>query len=140
MIDDRSRRGHQAPLRGLYALYLRPVSNLFAWDGDFAIKKLAEAITESVRPDSVCARFGGDEFVIFNKNVSDKDAESFERKLNRKLENKNEIFNKPYKISASVGSIITVANDDTTLFNLIQQADDAMYEIKKRKKNSRSFV
>ena len=108
-------------------------------EGDFAIKKLAEAITESVRPGSVCARFGGDEFVIFNKNVSDKDAESFERKLNRKLENKNEIFNKPYKISASVGSIITVANDDTTLFNLIQQADDAMYEIKKRKKNSRSF-
>jgi diguanylate cyclase (GGDEF)-like protein len=108
-------------------------------EGDFAIKKLAEAITESVRPGSVCARFGGDEFVIFNKNVSDKDAESFERKLNRKLENKNEIFNKPYKISASVGSIVTVANDDTTLFNLIQQADDAMYEIKKRKKNSRSF-
>ena len=108
-------------------------------EGDFAIKKLAEAITESARPDSVCARFGGDEFVIFNKNVTEKDAEAFARKLNRKLDTKNEIFKKPYKISASVGSIISVASENTTLNSLIQQADDTMYEIKKKRKNSRSF-
>ena len=108
-------------------------------EGDFAIKKLAEAIVEAARPDSVCARFGGDEFVIFNKNISEKDAEAFSRKLTRKLDSKNEIFNKPYKISASVGSITAVASEEITLFNLIQQADDAMYEIKKSRKNSRSF-
>ena len=109
-------------------------------EGDFAIKKLAEAITEASRPDSVCARFGGDEFVIFNKNVCEKDSEAFARKLSRKLDTKNEIFNKPYKISASVGSIIVVASEETTLFNLIQQADDAMYEIKKKRKTSRSHI
>ncbi|MBD5160231.1 MAG: diguanylate cyclase, partial [Ruminococcus sp.] len=44
---------------------------------------------------------------------------------------------KPYTLSASVGSVIVTADENTTLYSVIKQADEKMYDIKKVRKNSR---
>lgn len=107
-------------------------------EGDFAIQRLAGVIKDCCRHGEICARFGGDEFVLFDNCASDSSAESLERRFNAKLENINHIINKPYRISASLGSYIAEVNAQDTLYRIIKQADELMYEVKKKKKNSRS--
>lgn len=106
-------------------------------EGDFAIKHLASVIKECCRPGEICARFGGDEFVLFDSCAVDSSAESLERRFNAKIENINNIINKPYKISASLGSYIAKVGTEDTLYKIVKQADELMYEVKKKKKNSR---
>lgn len=107
-------------------------------EGDFAIQRLAFVIKECCRPDGICARFGGDEFVLFDKNATDDSADLLARRFQAKLDSINDIINKPYKISASLGSHITVVGEGDTLYKIIKQADELMYEVKKEKKNSRT--
>lgn len=106
-------------------------------EGDFAIQRLASVIKSCCRYDELCARFGGDEFVLFNSNATLSSAESLEKRFNAKLESINQIINKPYKISASLGSYTVKVSEEDTLYKIIKQADELMYEVKKNKKNSR---
>lgn len=105
-------------------------------EGDFAIQRLASVIKESCM-DGICARFGGDEFIVFTSDAVAGDDEAFKRRFNSKIDSMNNIIKKPYTLSASVGSVIADARDDTTLYSVIKQADEKMYEVKKQRKNSR---
>jgi diguanylate cyclase (GGDEF)-like protein len=105
-------------------------------EGDFALKKLADIIKECSEESMVCARFGGDEFIIFG--IADEDAAyEIESRLTSRLSEMNSILNKPYEFSASIGMCVTEVHEDDKLFSLITMADDKMYEQKKLKKTSR---
>ena len=110
-------------------------------EGDFAIQRLASIINSCCGKGRICARFGGDEFVIFTIDADETDAATLEHKFNTELENINQLVKKPYTISASIGSIITVAGENDTLYSVIKMADDKMYEAKneyyKKKKLAR---
>lgn len=106
-------------------------------EGDFAIQRLASIISGCCEKNCICARFGGDEFVYFNPNASDADMTALSRKITSSLKNLNNSVQKPYTISASVGSILTVPTEKDTLFSIIKIADEKMYEIKKEKKAAR---
>ncbi|MDE6671882.1 MAG: GGDEF domain-containing protein [Ruminococcus sp.] len=105
-------------------------------EGDFAIQRLAGVIQDSCL-DGICARFGGDEFIVFTAGVVSGDDEAFIRRFNSKIDAMNNIIRKPYTLSASVGSVIVTADENTTLYSVIKQADEKMYDIKKVRKNSR---
>ncbi len=106
-------------------------------EGDFAIVKTAEAISDCCSDDMVCARFGGDEFVAFGRE--DRHAlMSFEERLNNKLGEINADVSKPYSIAASIGTIIAPAAEDLKIMDIIQMADDKMYNIKKDRKAART--
>lgn len=107
-------------------------------EGDFAIKELANVIKECCDDGDICARFGGDEFVIFNRNANEDSCHILEQRFNAKLEHHNSIVTKPYKISASIGSVIEKVDSTYTLFKIVKMADEVMYEVKKNKKNSRA--
>ena len=85
----------------------------------------------------ICARFGGDEFIILGENACDEDIMALETVFDAQLENMNARVGKPYKISASIGTIVSEIKDNVTLFNLITKADELMYANKKRKRTSR---
>ncbi len=106
-------------------------------EGDMAIQRLASVIQECCLPGSICARFGGDEFVMFFPSVQEGAAEALERKFSAKIESSNSSIRKPYQISASIGSITKRLDESDTLYSIIKQADEKMYEIKKNKKKSR---
>lgn len=107
-------------------------------EGDFAIKELANVIKECCEDGDICARFGGDEFVIFNRNANEDSCHILEQRFNAKLEHHNSIVTKPYKISASIGNVIEKVDSTYTLFKIVKMADEVMYEVKKNKKNSRA--
>ena len=106
-------------------------------EGDFAIQRIANIIHNCCEGNSVCARFGGDEFVYFSPNATLSDPISLSRKINIALDNINKLVQKPYTISASIGSVVTVARPDDTLYSIIKLADEKMYDVKKLKKNAR---
>lgn len=106
-------------------------------EGDFALQRLASVIASCCDKNYICARFGGDEFIILGSGVHEGDIEHLETNFKKHLENINSVINKPYEISASIGSIMSEVTDDLLLFSLITQADEIMYEKKKKKTTSR---
>lgn len=106
-------------------------------EGDFALQRLACVIKDSCTDGNICARFGGDEFIIFGSDADEEDVRALERRFESRIAEMNQIINKPYELSASIGTCLTEAGPDTMLFKIITIADEKMYEQKKRKKTSR---
>ena len=106
-------------------------------EGDFALQRLTDAIKQSCSRGYICARFGGDEFVIIAADQTEEQARDFEKRFEKRLAEINARIHKPYEISASIGSFITEADVNTKIHQLITQADSRMYEEKKRKKHSK---
>ena len=106
-------------------------------EGDFALQRLANVIKTSCGANRICARFGGDEFIILGPSNSENDAQLLEMNFKHELERTNQVINKPYDLAASIGTIVAKVTSDLMLFSLITQADELMYEKKKKKKTSR---
>lgn len=117
---------------------LKYINDNFGHDeGDFALKKLAEVIRSSCRSTQICARFGGDEFITIAEGFTETDAKMFELDFGKTLKEANSLLNKPYELNASIGTYLTTVTENMKLFALIAQADQIMYEQKKRKSTSR---
>jgi len=117
---------------------LKYINDEFGHDeGDFALQQLAAVIRDICTGDTVCARFGGDEFIAAASGVTEDAGSRIETNFKNRLTEINQSLGKPYTISASIGTFITNVTKDMKLFSLIAQADQIMYEQKKRKKTSR---
>ncbi|MBR3630793.1 MAG: GGDEF domain-containing protein [Oscillospiraceae bacterium] len=106
-------------------------------EGDFALQRLAAVIKECCLPGQICARFGGDEFIILGIGTNEDEVVALEYRFAKRLADQNHIINKPYELSASIGTYIAPIEPGVTLFNMITTADQMMYEKKKKKKTSR---
>lgn len=107
-------------------------------EGDAAIKALAMLLQQSADEDAIVARFGGDEFIVAAVCAEGKKrADAFEETLNRKIDAFNEITEKPYKISASVGLTVTKPLSTEGLDRLIELADEIMYRQKETRHKTR---
>ncbi len=109
-------------------------------DGDFAIKLLADAISESAGENSVSARFGGDEFVCakIETGSCDKAIEDFRGRFQKCLDDANEASGKPYKVSASLGAQSALITEKLSVEAIIAKADKLMYTEKSSKKRARA--
>lgn len=106
-------------------------------DGDFALKALADVISECCGSRLTCARFGGDEFIVIGCGLTEEEAGQFERDFHERLNAVNAVSGKPYRVEASIGTFVTKVTQEMRLFELITEADTIMYEQKKRKSTSR---
>ncbi|MDO4805117.1 MAG: GGDEF domain-containing protein, partial [Lachnospiraceae bacterium] len=106
--------------------------------GDFAIKSLASAIQRFSSTNGICARYGGDEFacVLLRDAPMDMSAEDVRIRLNTVLLASPEVRAKTYDITASVGSATAVINESLDIEKVLGEADQAMYEDKKRRKEA----
>ena len=102
-------------------------------EGDCAIKSMADAISSACMHGEICARFGGDEFIIFAAGYSDKQAEALRDLINKNIDTYNEQSGKPYNIKASIGWHIDIPTKDTKLASMVTIADQKMYNVKKGK-------
>lgn len=107
-------------------------------EGDYAIKSLSNLLSQSSDENSIIARFGGDEFVVAGVFPDgEATAKQFEETLQRKIDAFNEISDKPYRISASIGISVTKPDATTNLDELIEIADSIMYREKESRKKLR---
>jgi diguanylate cyclase (GGDEF)-like protein len=97
--------------------------------GDQLLCAVAARLRGMLRPEDFVARFGGDEFVVFQQNIqSDDDAASFARRVVDQLSERYQIDNHLVEIGASVG--IAVTSPEISADTLIKNADMALYRAK----------
>lgn len=101
-------------------------------EGDLALQRLASMIADCCREGWICARFGGDEFILFGPGGTQKDIAELENTFRERLAQFNKVIDKPYELSASIGTISQAITDEDTMFSLITKADELMYERKRR--------
>lgn len=101
-------------------------------NGDAAIRLTASAIKTNLRDGWIAVRFGGDEFLIIG-GIKNKDAaEEFRADVLASVDKFNHEGSWPFRLSVSSGYIISEKGEDKPLTEYIKDADNLMYETKKK--------
>ena len=102
--------------------------------GDIFLKKIADAVKNSLRKTDVIGRYGGDEFIITALVKNKTDAKIIAEKINQNIELVNiEVSDGFIKGSASIGIAFYNPFDKLSVDELICQSDMAMYHSKRNK-------
>ena len=108
--------------------------------GDLLLKELAMRLISCVRASDCVARVGGDEFLILLENVNDEsEIKDLAAKIISTLSQRIDIEGEIVQLGASIG-ISVFPEKGTTVNELINKADQAMYEIKNSGKNNFAFA
>ncbi|RKM61435.1 GGDEF domain-containing protein [Butyrivibrio sp. CB08] len=104
-------------------------------EGDFAIQCVAGAVHHIVNRNGICARYGGDEFAcaLITDYPIDLSPDVFRSRMDNVLLAREDITEKEYVITASVGSACAPIDHKLNLEKLLSEADEKMYEDKKLK-------
>ena len=98
--------------------------------GDQLLCAVADRLREMLRPEDFVARFGGDEFVVFQQNIkSSEDAAGLARRIVEHLSERYKIDNHLVEIGASVGIAMTSPHG-VSADTLLKNADMALYRAK----------
>ncbi|MDB5633175.1 MAG: diguanylate cyclase [Tardiphaga sp.] len=97
--------------------------------GDQLLCMVADRMREMLRADDFVARFGGDEFVVFQRGIkSNHDAADLARRIVERLSERYDVNNHQVEIGASVG--IAMTQPGVSADNLLKNADMALYRAK----------
>lgn len=102
--------------------------------GDETLLRMADNLRETFRKNDIFGRFGGDEFIIFIKNVMSK--ELLNTRIYQLIERLQSDKQMPIHFSAG---ITFVSAEGFSYKKSLRQADVAMYESKKKGKNTISY-
>jgi diguanylate cyclase (GGDEF)-like protein len=96
--------------------------------GDQLLCAVADRLRAMLRPEDFVARFGGDEFVVFQQNIKSPDeAAALARRIVDHLSERYKIDNHLVEIGASIGIAMTAGVSADTL---LKNADMALYRAK----------
>lgn len=132
---------------GLFALMFvdldgfKAVNDTFGHDtGDALLKAVSEHLLECVRESDTVARMGGDEFTIILRAIrGPEDAAHVAEKILATLAAPYHLLGHECRIGASLG-IVLYPEHGKTAEELLSQADNAMYAVKKAGKNAYRFA
>lgn len=97
--------------------------------GDKLLCAVTARLRRLLRPEDFVARFGGDEFVVFQRGIqSTEDAASLARRIVDRLSERYEIDHHLVEIGASIGIAMTSAEISVDI--LLKNADMALYRAK----------
>jgi diguanylate cyclase (GGDEF)-like protein/PAS domain S-box-containing protein len=102
-------------------------------EGDNALINTAAILNRSFRSSDIIARLGGDEFTVLVTDLNTNQEDAIAR-LNENLKAYNASETRGHKLSFSIG-VATLEPERMTCFEeLLEQADQAMYEQKRMKR------
>src|SRR5436190_586655 len=103
--------------------------------GDLLLMAIAERIQSCLRPDDLAARLGGDEFAVLLRSHVDKvDACRIVERIASTVRTPVMIHNREVMPRTSTG--VAIADDHSTVEDLLRNADVAMYMAKTRGKDT----
>ena len=104
--------------------------------GDMAISTFAQVLQGIFRETDLVARLGGDEFTVLTPNTNAADFPLIKQRLDAAITVANCSMAKPWKLAFSIGVAFSPPGDLTSLDGLMQQADQVLYQEKRRKKTN----
>ena len=99
-------------------------------EGDYALKKVREAIHHACLDAVIQARTGGDEFEIIAEDIAEDEGVHYLEELVAYLDAFNESGGKEYDIHASYGYACRVPSQQDTMEIFIKESDEIMYRNK----------
>ncbi|MBE0513524.1 EAL domain-containing protein [Sulfurimonas sp.] len=136
ILQESSRNSSKIALFFIDVDKFKEVNDTYGHDvGDKMLVAIAKRLLNSVREDDIVARIGGDEFVLIAKDI--KNTEIIERlalKLQKRIREPIEIDTHIFNVTLSIG-IAVYPQHGITSQDLLKNADIAMYEVKKTKKD-----
>lgn len=136
ILDESLQNGSKAALFFIDVDNFKKVNDTYGHNiGDKMLVTIAKRLVNSIRKDDIVARIGGDEFVIIAKNIKNiKNARHLAFKLQEKIKQPLEIDTNIFNVSLSIG-IAIYPQHAATSDDLLKNADIAMYEVKKEKRD-----
>ncbi|MBC8059917.1 MAG: sensor domain-containing diguanylate cyclase [Clostridiaceae bacterium] len=118
----------------------KPINDIYGHNaGDQILKTTSNAIRNTLRKNDVFGRYGGDEFVIVQPFIKDKeDVKVLVRRIMSSLKTPMNVSENEFNISISLG-ISIFPDDGKDKKELLFCADSAMYEVKRRGGNGFNF-
>lgn len=114
---------------------LKKINDQWGHDfGDGYILNFVEVLRHTIRNDDMCVRMGGDEFLLILNNVSYDTAQIIWDKIENNLESFQLTNELSYKISVSHGIAEMTRSSVETYEDLINLADQKMFEEKRASK------
>ncbi len=104
--------------------------------GDRMICDMADVLRKVRSREELLMRYGGDEFVVFGKGLSESEVQEYVSRIRKAMAELNQAGDRQYKLDASIGFHIVPWNNDKPLSALIELADQDMYR-EKREKHTR---
>jgi len=106
-------------------------------EGDKLLQQVSNVMQSSLRRNDMVVRLGGDEFLLILPQSDEEAAEKIWNRVREKLKQLSKSNDKDYEISVSHGSAEYSSDYKKSLDQLINKADRAMYEEKKKMKNEK---
>ncbi|MBE6851970.1 MAG: GGDEF domain-containing protein [Ruminococcus sp.] len=105
-------------------------------DGDYAIKSMAEILNRSFRTTDIIGRIGGDEFAVFALLGHSENINKITNRIADITEKFNDSCTKPYYIHMSIGIYTFKCSDKIQLSEILEKADELLYNQKRNKKKT----
>ncbi|MCK9473199.1 EAL domain-containing protein [Sulfurimonas sp.] len=136
ILQKSSQNGSKIALLFIDLDKFKEVNDTYGHDiGDKMLVTIAKRLLNSVRKDDIVARIGGDEFVLIAKDIKNIEiVEQLALKLQKKIRQPLEIDAHIFNVTLSIG-ISIYPQHGTTSQELLKNADVAMYEVKKTKRD-----
>jgi len=104
--------------------------------GDKVLKKIANNIFASIREIDLCARIGGEEFVVLMPDENIEMAQIVAQRILSNISKKSlEFDGQEVQVTVSIGVSACKDTSSVTIDKIIKHADLALYKAKKRGKN-----
>jgi diguanylate cyclase (GGDEF)-like protein len=105
--------------------------------GNKVLKELTQRIEDSVRDVDVVSRYGGEEFAVILPQTDKKDAQTIGERIRHRVESTDFVVEEcglRVKVTVSLG-VATYPENGTTLEQLVEKVDQALYLAKGKGKN-----
>lgn len=129
--DDMCREGRDVCFVMLDMDNLKPINDTFGHAaGDEALRTLRDVILTAGGKDTLAARMGGDEFLVFLPDHTQQDADAFMERFHAAMAEANSGYPEARHIGCSWGLCVTRLSEGMTIEQCIHEADERMYVIK----------
>jgi two-component system cell cycle response regulator len=109
-------------------------------EGSNALILVAESLKNTFRESDIVGRVGGDEFAVIVTDASDSEIRTIEARLVQNLEKTGADHALQYELGLSIGVAHICGRQQTSLEDLMAQADEAMYKQKQLRRESRGRI
>jgi diguanylate cyclase (GGDEF)-like protein len=111
--------------------YLKLINDTFGHDyGDAAIIAASDFLNQAF-PNEIVARIGGDEYIVFIRNVLGQDLELLQKELQVLMNKKSDELNKSFVFRMSFGFCVYDVSRHHSLEDMIKEADKSLYEARR---------
>jgi diguanylate cyclase (GGDEF)-like protein/PAS domain S-box-containing protein len=118
---------------------LKPTNDRFGHQaGDQLLADVAEVLRGHFTIASLVARLAGDEFVLVIDDYDEEEVAALVGTLDAAMEECRVRHGRPFPIEVSIGSAVHHPDDESTLDELLQRADTAMYAEKQHRTRART--